>query len=168
MGGARPPSFITFTITSKVAVYAPAPSLVGRFTDPVSSLVKICSLWYYPPQSTHRVATPAFWRTFHRDGKISPGLVRVGGCTSTPLSLNLTSRTKLLCTLQLRGQIHSPHRLNMEFDLQSLFGLHVHSCSHWLRPRNSPPSPRFWAHIRERYWSLVSQDIYRRHLFVTP
>jgi hypothetical protein len=26
----------------------------------------------------------------------------------------------------------SRHRLNMELDLQSLFGLHVHSCSHWL------------------------------------
>jgi hypothetical protein len=47
----------------------------------------------------------------------------------------------------------------MELDLQSLFGLHVHSCSHWLRPRN----PRIWAHIRAL---LVSQD--RRHLFVTP
>ncbi len=31
------------------------------------------------------------------------------------------------------------HRLNMELDLQSLFGLHVHSCTHLLRPRNSPP-----------------------------
>ncbi len=30
------------------------------------------------------------------------------------------------------------HKLNMEVDLQSLFGLHtsrdVHSCTHWLRP----------------------------------
>jgi hypothetical protein len=24
----------------------------------------------------------------------------------------------------------------------------VHSCSHWLRSRNPPPSPRIWAHIR--------------------
>ncbi len=24
---------------------------------------------------------------------------------------------------------------NMELDLQSLFGLHVHSSTHWLRPR---------------------------------
>jgi hypothetical protein len=30
---------------------------------------------------------------------------------------------------------HLPHRLNMELDFQSLFGLHVHSCTHWLRPR---------------------------------
>ncbi len=30
----------------------------------------------------------------------------------------------------------------MELDLQSLFGLHVHvhSCSHRLRPRNPPPA----------------------------
>jgi hypothetical protein len=34
----------------------------------------------------------------------------------------------------------SHHRLNMEFDLLSLFGPHVHSCTHWLRPRNPPPS----------------------------
>jgi hypothetical protein len=49
--------------------------------------------------------------------------------------------------------------LNMELDLQKVyvFGLHVHSCTHWLRPRT--PSPRIWA-------LLVSQD--GRHLFVTP
>ncbi len=28
----------------------------------------------------------------------------------------------------------------MELDLQSLFGLHVYSRTHWQRPRN-PPSP---------------------------
>ncbi len=53
------------------------------------------------------------------------------------------------------------HRLNMQLNLQIFFGLHVHSCTHWLRPRNSPP-PRIWAHTRSL---LVSQD--RRHLFVT-
>jgi hypothetical protein len=26
----------------------------------------------------------------------------------------------------------------MELDLQSLFGLHVHSCTHWMRPRIGP------------------------------
>jgi hypothetical protein len=30
------------------------------------------------------------------------------------------------------------HRLNMELDLQSLYG---HSCTHWLRPRKPPPPP---------------------------
>jgi hypothetical protein len=50
------------------------------------------------------------------------------------------------------------HRLNMELDLQSLFGLHVNSCTHWLRPRNSP-SPRIWAHLRGSYWSAKIDDI---------
>ncbi len=30
-------------------------------------------------------------------------------------------------------------RLNMELDLQSLCGLHVLSCTHWLRSRRDPP-----------------------------
>jgi hypothetical protein len=36
---------------------------------------------------------------------------------------------------------HFNHMLYMEVDLQSLFGLHVHSRTHWLRPRNPPPPP---------------------------
>ncbi len=48
------------------------------------------------------------------------------------------------------------HTLNMKLDLQSLFRLHVHSCSHWLL---------ILAPIRGRYVSMVSQE--RRHLFVT-
>jgi hypothetical protein len=48
----------------------------------------------------------------------------------------------------------------MELDLQSLFGLHVHSCTHWLRHRNPPPPfPRIWTHIRGRYWSAKIDDI---------
>ncbi len=31
----------------------------------------------------------------------------------------------------------------MELDLQSLFGLYVHSCAHWLSPHNHPPPPAF-------------------------
>jgi hypothetical protein len=64
--------------------------------------------------------------------------------------------------------IRTSHRLNMKLDLQSLFGLHGHSCTHWLwlRPRN-PPAPPPPQHLGS-YTSaiLVSQD--RRHLFVTP
>jgi hypothetical protein len=52
------------------------------------------------------------------------------------------------------------HRLNMELDLQSLFGLHVLIYTHWLRPRNPHPSPRIWAHIRGRYWSDKKDDIF--------
>jgi hypothetical protein len=52
----------------------------------------------------------------------------------------------------------------MEFDIQSLFGLHVHSCTHWLRTR-PPPHPPALGLIYEGAIG-VSQD--RRHLFVTP
>jgi hypothetical protein len=55
------------------------------------------------------------------------------------------------------------HKLNMELDLQSLFGLHVHSCSHWLRPATPPPPPLLGLYTRAL---LVSQD--RQHLFVAP
>jgi hypothetical protein len=34
-------------------------------------------------------------------------------------------------------------RLNVDLDLQSLFGLYVHSCTDWLRPHNPPPYPAF-------------------------
>jgi hypothetical protein len=45
----------------------------------------------------------------------------------------------------------------MELDLQILFGLHVHSCTHWLRTRNPPP--RIWAQIRGRHWSAKIDDV---------
>ncbi len=71
-------------------------------------------------------------------------------------------------------------RLNMELDLQSLFGLHVHSCTLWLRPHNPPPEfiwapcaqlyslaetpqppspPPIWAHVRGRYWSAKTTSL---------
>ncbi len=54
----------------------------------------------------------------------------------------------------------------MELDLQSLFGLHVHSCcTHWLRPRPQSPNPPQHSGLYKRAIQ-VSQD--RRHLFVTP
>jgi hypothetical protein len=59
------------------------------------------------------------------------------------------------------------HRLNMELDLQSLFGLHVYSCTHWPTPHNPPPPhPPAFGLIYCTRALLVSQD--RRHLFVTP
>ncbi len=53
----------------------------------------------------------------------------------------------------------------MELDHQSLhvFGLHVHSYTHRLRPRNPLPPPHLGSYTRAL---LVSQD--RRHLFMTP
>jgi hypothetical protein len=53
-----------------------------------------------------------------------------------------------------------PHRLNMELDLQSLFGLlcTVQLYSLAKTPQLSP-SPSFWAHTRGRYWSAKIVDI---------
>jgi hypothetical protein len=59
------------------------------------------------------------------------------------------------------GELYWVHRLTLELDLQSLFGLQVYSCSYWLRPR----SPLAFGLISE-VSLLVSQD--RRHHFVTP
>jgi hypothetical protein len=55
------------------------------------------------------------------------------------------------------------HRLNMELDLQSLFGLHVPSCTYWPRPRNPPP-----PHLGSLYEGVIGQAQDGRHLFVTP
>ncbi len=59
------------------------------------------------------------------------------------------------------------HRLHMEVDLQSLFGLHVTWCAQLYSLAETPllsPSPRIWTRITRAL--LVSKD--RRHLFVTP
>jgi hypothetical protein len=37
----------------------------------------------------------------------------------------------------------------MEINLQSLFRLHVHSCTHWLRPSKPPPPPPAFGLIYE-------------------
>jgi hypothetical protein len=55
-----------------------------------------------------------------------------------------------------------PHGLNMELDLQNLFGLHVCIAVYSLAETLQlfPPFPRIWAHIRGRYWpAKVLDDI---------
>ncbi len=71
---------------------------------------------------------------------------------TTPTEINTIAKKKRLSL----DPVH--HRLNMELDLQSLFRLHVHSCIHWLWPRNLPP-PRNWAHILGRYRSAKKDNI---------
>jgi hypothetical protein len=69
-----------------------------------SSQARLKSVRALPPwsalQSTNRVAMASFW--------ISSAWWRWGEHTH-PLSVYLPSRTKLWCTLQLKGQIHSPN-----------------------------------------------------------
>jgi hypothetical protein len=66
----------------------------------------------------------------------------------------------------LKGTLRATtHRLNVELDLRSLFGLVcTYSVTHWLRPRNSH-HPLAFKLIYARAL-LASQD--RRHLFVNP
>ncbi len=55
-----------------------------------------------------------------------------------------------------KNKLHLLNLRLMELDLQSLFRLHVHSFTHWVRPRN--PLPPTLPHlgsdtVRGRYWS---------------
>ncbi len=66
----------------------------------------------------------------------------------------------------LRKRIMLYHRLNMEVDLQSLFGLYVTCCAQWYLLAETPqpfppqpfppsPSPRIGTHIRGRFSSAL-------------
>jgi hypothetical protein len=43
----------------------------------------------------------------------------------------------------------------------------THSCTHWLRPRNLPLSPRIGSRIRGRYWSAICNPLGGRNRFLT-
>ncbi len=76
----------------------------------------------------------------------------------------MSSYTRLLLTIARAWNytLLFSHGLNMEKDLQSLFGLRVNSCTHW---HHKPPPPRIWAHIRGRYWS---SKILPKWIFLFP
>ncbi len=82
------------------------------------------------------------------------------------LSRQLKFKDGYLLIIFLFGRIH---RLNMEVDLLSLFGLHVTCCAQLYslaetpQPPPPPPPPHWDSHTRAL---LVSK--HRRHLFVTP
>ncbi len=94
------------------------------------------------PQSTHRVATADFWRTYYHDGKICPGWWG-WGVHSHSLSLYLPSRTKLQCKFQLRGQINSPYFIS------------THIWTLW-----RVLTLRFWMEVYCR-WLLIVSSVYR-------
>ncbi len=64
-------------------------------------------------QSTQRVATAALWRTFHHDGKISPGWC--GWMSARPLPFTIFTITYKVAVYApaLRGQIHSPYLISI-------------------------------------------------------
>jgi hypothetical protein len=55
--------------------------------------------------------------------------------------------------------IYSMHRLNMELDLQSLFGLMCTAVYSLAETPQLLQSPRIWAYIRGRYWSAKIEDV---------
>ncbi len=86
------------------------------------------------------------------DGVREVGAVTKRGSVRTGLHLRRA-------TVNDTRRLPLDHWLNIELDLRSLFGLHVHSRTHWLRPRNASHPPRIWAHVRGRYWSAKIDDI---------
>ncbi len=68
-------------------------------------------------------------------------------------------------SINLRHQIERnfvhpwKHRLNMELDLQSLFGLLCTAVLIGWDPATPSPSPRIWSHIRGRYWSAKTTSL---------
>jgi hypothetical protein len=75
--------------------------------------------------------------------------------------------TGVKADINIAGGIY--HRLNMEVDLQSSFGLHVTWCAqlYSLGETPQPPPPPNTPHLDSYTRALlVSKD--RRHLFVTP
>jgi hypothetical protein len=87
-------------------------------------------------------------------------------CIAFFLDMKASSKTTEICikltVIILQDKVGLQHGLNRELDFQSLFGIHVHSCSHWLRLL-IPPPPHLGSYTRAL---LVSQG--RRHLFVNP
>ncbi len=85
---------------------------------------------------------------------------------SQPVSLLLSVPLYLHFPVSLacgaRNWLGATHRLNMELDLQSFFGLHVtwceqlYSVSETPHPPSSPP--RIWTRLRGLYWSAKIDD----------
>ncbi len=72
------------------------------------------------------------------------GFLKLTGTFIEAMNLqNLTVNTSGPLLLLIVYALSCMHRLNIDLDLQSFFGLHVYSCTHWLRPRNFPPPPAF-------------------------
>ncbi len=86
---------------------------------------------------------------------------------SQPVSLLLSVSLYLHFPVSLacgaRNWLRSTQRLNMELDLQSLFGLHFMWCEQLNSLAKTPATPllppRIWTRILGRYWSAKIDDI---------
>ncbi len=118
----------------------------------------ICTVWawgiFFQKQDKNLLTTDALINLWDVGGFVSTS----GWCTVAP---------GLIPSLVSTLEVSSPclqHRKNMELDLQSFFGLHVHSCTHWLRPRMQPSRPppippHLDSYTIGRYWLAKIDDI---------
>ncbi len=74
-----------------------------------------------------------------------------------PIHLQIYRTTVEILT-EKGAHLRPNRRLIIELDLQRLFGLHVYSCTHWLRTRNSPHPPHLGLYTEGRYWSVCGID----------
>jgi hypothetical protein len=115
---------------------------------PIEQNIQILNMLNVPAGNLH-----AEWRRVS-DWEIGPITF------SIPKPVHFPTATSLTCSY---SRDVSSHRLNMEAVCLGSMSRDVHSCTHWLRPRNPPSSPALDSYTRAL---LVSKD--RRHLFVTP
>ncbi len=105
-------------------------------------------------------SSPCWTRRCWRRSSAMPGPSTI--TTSQRSSGKQTIRDKqekysLYCIVLILGVlvtgIYQYHRLKMELDLHSLFGLLCTNVLICWDPQPPPPTPRIWAHIRGRCWS---------------
>ncbi len=132
-GGGRPPPFITFTITSKVAVYAPAEWAdtltlfhLYQCMYSVVTIVEIAVICTVCPPRVINI--PCDHHRVHTERQLPiSGVHHImmeksalagggGGCTPTPFhSITITYKVAGYDTLQLRGQIHYQYFIQISY-----------------------------------------------------
>ncbi len=110
---------VGFIFVPNTCISSDSQWMSGSFLLTISSVMKHRGEWDWKEgcerlrqrqESTNTVDSQwplSAWHTFHHDGKFSPA--SWGKRVHASLSLYLSSRAKLWCTLQLRGQIHSSY-----------------------------------------------------------
>ncbi len=86
---------------------------LSSLLHPLATAITL-KLILFNAQSTYRVATAAFWRTFHHDGKISPGWWGCGGARPPPF---------ILFTISYKVAVYAPAE---RADTPALF--HLYPC----------------------------------------
>ncbi len=102
------------------------------------------------PAPFHQLARPATYKKTGKKKQLAHGIREGGGgLRSSPImrpqeSLVLCKSFTTLCprftTCVIEQNIKS-WLCSVEFDT-GVYGLHLHSCTHWMKPHNPPPPPK--------------------------